>query len=106
MVGLARSRRALNAKKAYGKPWALLYGFGACTQKKEPRLTVALADFGIMPCVRGLAGAEALCRNNDEVVRLEHFNGLIDLVKAKDHNGAFGLALHKGIHVFHVDAVF
>ena len=53
----------------------------------------------------GLAGAEAFRRNDYKIVGVEHFNGLINLVKTEDHNRAFCLALHKGIHVFHVDAV-
>ena len=70
-------------QKSHGYPWL----FGICV-------------------VQCLAGAEALRRNDHKIVGFEHVNGLINLVKAEDHNRAFGLALHKGIHVFHVDAVF
>ena len=89
--------------------WAGAHFVGQCVagssravQTKKPRLPVA---FGIC-VVQCLAGAEALRRNDHKIVGFEHVNGLINLVKAEDHNRAFGLALHKGIHVFHVDAVF
>ena len=78
------------------------YGNGRAIKIKKPRATVALTIY----VAQYLAGAEAFRRDDHKIMGFEHFNGLINLIKAENHHCAFGLALHKGIHVFHVDAIF